>query len=297
MKRILVPVDFSPNSKKAFRFAVDMASNSGGSIFLYHLFRPLKASEAGVPFDTREHNLELKAINLKRLQRLKKKVLADSNKNVPVSEIIGRIPVVKNILQFARQNQIELIVMGTKGATGLRKITIGSNASKVMERSATPVLLIPEKFVWKKPEKILFTTTIHKSDNEVFPILLDLATLYDAEITVVNLRDRHQLYGFKEKEEFEMYAYSMQRTFDEAKIKFTQLDTFSVEKTMENLYEKIPFDMLVMSGTKKSFLQKIFTSSFTKSMALIAERPLLIIPQTKEVKEISIRKKVKKAER
>ena len=121
MKRILVPVDFSPNSKKAFRYAVDIASRSGGTIFLYHLFRPLKASEAGVVFDVDEHNRHLKEIALKRLQRLQKKVLADTNANVPVAAYAGRIPVVKNILDFAGENNIDLIVMGTKGASGLKK--------------------------------------------------------------------------------------------------------------------------------------------------------------------------------
>ena len=293
MKRLLVPIDFSPNSKKAFRYAVDIASKSGGTVILYHLFRPLKASEAGVPFHTREHNMHLEEINLKRLQRLKKKVLADTKTEALVSTVVGRIPVVKNILEFAMQNHIDLIVMGTKGATGLKKITIGSNAVKVMERSAIPVLLIPEKFEGKKLEKILFTTTIHKSDNDAFPILLDLATLYDAEVTVVNLQDPHQLYGNKEKEEFEMYAYSVQRTFDHAKIQFRQLETFSVAKKMQNLHQEIPYDMLIMLRTKKKFLQKIFTESFTKSMAFIAERPLLIIPQEKDLPEKSTRKKSK----
>lgn len=280
MKRLLVPVDFSPNSKKAFRYALDIASKSGGTVILYHLFRPLRATDIGPPFHTRDYNKRLEINFLKRLQRLKKKVLTDSQiKNVTVSTLVGRFPVVKNILLCAEQNQIDLIVMGTKGATGLKKITVGSNAAKITKQSGVPVLLIPEKYHWKKPEKILFTTTIYKSDSLAFPVLLNFANLYQTQITVVNLRDPHQLYGFKEKEEFEMYAYSVQRTFDHANIQFRQLDTFSVAKTLENLYEEIPYDILIMLRTKKSFFQKIFTESFTKSMALLAQRPLMIIPE------------------
>ena len=282
MQRLLVPVDFSPNSKKAFRYAVDIASKSGGTVILYHLFSPLKATAVGPPFNTREHNTQLEIKFLKKLQRLKKKVLADTQiKNVTVSTLVARFPVVKNILRCAEKNQIDLIVMGTKGATGLKKITVGSNASKVIKQSEVPVLLIPEKFTWKKPEKIVFTTTLCKSDNQAFPVLLQLAKLYQAAVKVVNIRDPHQLYGFKEKEEFEMYAHSVQRTFEYDNIKFRQLDTFSVSKTMESLSEEIPYDMLIMLRTKKSFIQKIFLESFTKSMALIAQRPLMIIPVKK----------------
>ena len=279
MKRILVPVDFSPTSKKALMYAVDIASKSGGTVILYHLFVPLKSSPAGVLYNVRESNKQLEANHLKRLQRLKKKVLADAKKEIPVSTLIGRIPVVKNILEFAKNNHIDLIVMGTQGASGLKKITIGSIAGKVMESSHIPVLLVPEKFAWKKPKKILFTTTLCKSDSKVFPALLSFANLYDAQITFLNLRDPHQLYGYKEKEEFEMYAYSVQRTFDHVNIQFRQLDTFSVAKTMENLYEEIPYDLLVMARRKLDFLTRFLQKSFTKRMAYITTQPLLVVPE------------------
>ena len=279
MKRILVPVDFSPTSKKAFRYAVDIAFKSGGTVILCHFFKPLKSSDAGAPHNVREYNRQFESNTLKRLQRLKKKVLADTSATLSVSTLVGRIPVVKNILRFAENNHINLIVMGTQGATGLKKITIGSVAAKVMEGSPVPVLLVPEKFVWKKPEKILFTTTICKSDNKAFPVLLSFSHLYDAHITIVNLRDPHQLNGFKEKEEFEMYAYSVQRIFDDINIQFRQLQTFSVEKTMANLHEEMPHDLLVMARRKLDFLSRSLQKSFTKKMAHITTQPLLILPE------------------
>ncbi|HET7116032.1 MAG TPA: universal stress protein, partial [Hanamia sp.] len=279
MKRILVPIDFSPTSKKAFRYAVDIAFKSSGTIILCHFFRTLKSSKARATDNAREYNQQLEANSLKRLQRFKKKVLTDTKKEVTVSTLIGRMPVVKNILKLAESNHIDLIVMGTQGATGLKKITVGSIAAKVMEKSEIAVLLVPEKFVWNKPEKILFTTTICKSDNKVFPVLLTLARLYGAQITVINLHDPHQPDGFKEKKEFEMYAYSVQRTFDHVNIQFRQLDTFSVEKTMENLHEEIPYDLLVMARRKLDFFTRFLQKSFTKKMAYVTTLPLLIVPE------------------
>ncbi len=279
MKRILVPIDFSPTSKKAFRYAVDIASKSGGTIVLYHLYTPGKPGTKGVTEDVRAYNQQMETNSLKRLQRLKKKVLADTKEEVTVSTIIGHIPIVLNILRFAGSNHIDLIVMGTQGASGLKKITVGSTAAKVMRRSEIPVLLVPEKFEWKKPKKILFTTVISKSDNEAFPILSGFANLYGAEITFVNLRDPHQLDGFKEKEEFEMYAYSVRRTIEHANIQFRQLGTFSVAETMENLYKEIPYDLLVMARRKLDFAGRFLQKSFTIKMAYITTQPLLVIPE------------------
>lgn len=279
MQKILVPIDFSPTSKKAFRYAVDVAFKSSGTIILCHFFKPQKSSEPRATNNAREYNQQLEANNLKRLQRLKKKVLTDAKKELTVSTLIGRMPVVKNILRLAEDNHIDLIVMGTQGATGLKKITVGSIAAKVMEKSEIPVLLVPEKFVWNKPKKILFTTTICKSDKKAFPVLLRFANLYKAQITFVNLRDPHQLYGYKEKEEFEMYAYSVQRTFDHVNIQYRQLETFSVEKTMENLHEEIPYDLLVMARRKLDFFTRFLQKSYTKKMAYVTTLPLLIVPE------------------
>lgn len=279
MKRILVPVDFSPTSKKAFGYAVDIASRSGGAVILCHFFRPVKSSDAGAIHNVREYNQQFEGNTLKRLQRLKNKVLADTSEKVSVSTLVGQTPVVKNIFRFAENNHIDLIVMGTQGATGLKKITIGSIAAKVAKGSPIPVLLVPEKFVWKEPQTILFTTTISKSDNNVFPLLLSLANLYDAHLTVVNMRTPYQLNDYKEKEEFEMYAYSVQRIFDDVNIQFRQLETSSPEKTMANLYKEIPYDLLVMARRKLDFFSRFFQKSFTKKMAYITTLPLLIVPE------------------
>ena len=73
MKRILVPVDFSPTSKKAFKYAIDVASKSGGTVILCHFFKPLKSSDAGAPQNVREYNQQFELNSLKRLQRLKRK--------------------------------------------------------------------------------------------------------------------------------------------------------------------------------------------------------------------------------
>lgn len=129
MKRILVPVDFSPTSKKAFGFAVDIASKSGRAILLYHLYTPGTKGTLGLTENILEYNKRTEENNLKRLQRLKKKILADTEE-VVVSTIVGRTPVINNILGFAEHNHVDMIVMGTQGAGGLKKVIVGKRGSK-----------------------------------------------------------------------------------------------------------------------------------------------------------------------
>jgi nucleotide-binding universal stress UspA family protein len=278
MKRILVPVDFSPTSKKAFRFAVDIASRSGAAILLYHLYTPGTKAMLGSKENILEYNKRAEESNLKRLQRLKKSVLADTTE-IPVSTIIGRAPIINNILGFAEHNHIDMIVMGTQGASGLKKVTVGSVAAKIMAKSGIPVLLVPEKFEWKSPENIVFISSFHKADKSAWPVVLEITKLYEALLTLVNISDSEDSLTYTDKNNFEMYAYGLQREFNDIRIQFKQLKTNSIIKTMENLPEEIPYDLLIMVRRKLGFLNRLFQGSFTKKIAYITTLPLLIAPE------------------
>jgi nucleotide-binding universal stress UspA family protein len=245
---------------------------------LYHLYTPAKSTTVGVFENVRAYNQALETNNLKRLQRLKKRVLSDSI-DVPVSTIVGRPPVVNNILGFAEHNQIDMIVMGTQGASGLKKVTVGSVAAKIIAESSIPVLLVPEKFEMAPLEKIVFTTTFQSTDRKALPLVFEIAALYDAVVTFVNLRDAHHQFDTTEVDNFDTYAYSLQREFEDSRIQFKQLKTTSIVKTMENLHEEVSYDLLVMARRKKDFLNRFFQKSFTKKMAYITKQPLLVIPE------------------
>ena len=278
MKRILVPVDFSPTSKRAIKYALDIASRDGGSVLLYHLYTAAKKPKSGLLISTEEYNKQLALACLKKLKRLKKEVVKEAS-DVPVSTIIGRSPVVSNILKYSERRHIDLIVMGTQGASGLKKITIGSNASKVIEQSNIPVLLIPEKSQWKLPENIVFTTAFKRTDRNALSIAFEYIRLYGAMVTFVNLENQGQKNYSDEGENFETYAFSLQREYTGSKIQFRRLKTTSIVNTMETLHAKIPYDMLMMARRKLSFLYRFFHKSFTKEMACITTQPLLVIPQ------------------
>ena len=277
MKRILVPVDFSPTSKKAFRFAVDIASKSGGSIVLYHLYTPGTRAALGLKENLKEYNKFIEGTSLKRLQRLKKRVLGDTPE-VQVSTIVGRTPVINNILGFAEHNHIDMIVMGTQGSGGLKRVTIGSTATKIIAKSDIPVLLVPEKFERKLPEKIVFASNFHKADRKALPVAFEITRLFGALLTFVNLSDPDGLLAESDQNNFEIYAFGLQREFNDTRIQFKQIKT-SIVKKIENLYEQIPYDLLIMARRKLGLLDRFFQGSFTKKMACITTFPLFIIPE------------------
>lgn len=277
MIRILVPTDFSPTAERAFRFAAELASKTKGTIILFHV----NEKEEIPYFDSLEqrheyqHQLETK--QLKRLQRLKKKVV-NREMNVIVSTVVSQPPVVKNMLFFAKQNHIELIVMGTQGASGLKKTVIGSIASRIIEKSPIPVLVVPEKYEWKDPKEIVFATNYDCEDRPALSFTLSVAKVFSADVTVLHIRDVEKI----EKDNahcFSNYAYFLQRTFNDSHINFKELKSTHIKDSLENLRETIPFDIMVMVRRNKKFLEKIFLRSFTKNMACTTKLPLLVVPE------------------
>lgn len=282
MKRILVPTDFSPTSEKAFRFALEMASLSGGTIVLYHNYTPLETSFVGSASSRKENNKQTEIKLLKRLQRMNKKIAGDKY-NVIVSCIVARSPLVSNMLRFAENNHVDIVVMGTQGASGIRRVLIGSVASRVVEKSKLPVLLIPARFEWREPEEFVFASNLEVTDRQALSFMLPLAKLFGAVISVAHLYGAYLSDSDKAKKKkgFELYARAIQNSFKGQKMKFYLIDVPSISEGMEELHRNITYDVAVMVRREKLFLEKFFIKSFTRKMAYISERPLLIIPQNK----------------
>jgi nucleotide-binding universal stress UspA family protein len=214
MKKILVPTDFSPNAEKAFRFAVNLALKNDGGVVLYHVNIPIQGKYIDNEEKLRMYNIQMNKNALKRLQRLKKKI-AGASCPFAIETLVGQAPLIDNILGFAEHHEIDLIVMGTQGASGLKKVIIGSEASRIAQESDIPVLLVPEKFEWKEPEQIVFATNINLSEKNAICLSIELANLYNAGITVVHLYEPkiNKVLQDKELAIFETFAEYLQKSF------------------------------------------------------------------------------------
>jgi nucleotide-binding universal stress UspA family protein len=277
MIRILVPTDFSPTAERALRFAAEVASRTKGTIILYHVNQKEEIPYFDSHEKRQEYQRQLETKRLKRLQRLKKKVVSPQM-NVIVSTIVSQPPVIKNMLAFAKQNQIELIVMGTQGASGLKKVVVGSTTSQIIEKSKIPVLVVPEKYEWEDPKEIIFATNYHCTDRAALSFTLSLAKVFSADVTVLHFQN----VDANEKDNshcFSNYAYFLQRTFNDSHIKFKELKSTNIKDSLERLHDSFPFDLMVMVRRNKRFLEKLFLKSFTKNMACTTKLPLLVVPE------------------
>ncbi len=145
IKRILLPTDLSEASISAFKYAKSLAEKYGASIYVLHILEnlpPVLAIHAlDLTVDRVEKNMEENARN--QLERIVKENLKTKNK---VQIFIRKGLVDDEIVKFADEKKIDLIVMGTHGRTGIEYTLLGSIAEKVVRKAKCPVLTVkPEK--------------------------------------------------------------------------------------------------------------------------------------------------------
>ncbi len=134
LKRILCPIDFSPDNKAANEYASMLADSTGAKIIYLHTFLPDVTYGSPALFDSKKEEKRL----LAKLEEEFKPAL----KNIVGSYVVEFGTPADRITHFANENKIDLIVMGTHGRTGLRRVIMGSVAEAVIRRAECPVLAI-----------------------------------------------------------------------------------------------------------------------------------------------------------
>lgn len=141
IKRILFPTDFSEGAKNALPYALDMARSYGAKLYFLHvLYDIATASGLHVPHTSIDVMYsDLKATAQKELERFGLKEREDL-KDVEYAVVRG-VPY-EEILTFAKNNDIDLIVIGTHGRKGIDRVLFGSTAERVVRNALCPVLTV-----------------------------------------------------------------------------------------------------------------------------------------------------------
>ncbi len=165
MKKILVPCDFSKQAINAFRYAIDIAVQSKGTVHLLHVIElPVLHDTLLMPVLNFEEQLlkELKEKSVSEFKKITNKYSADGAK-VVFEVKFGAVT--RMIQDYIKEQSIDLVIMGSHGASGVREFLIGSNAEKMVRNSPVPVLIL--KHFYKGPIKnIVFPNTLETENQE-----------------------------------------------------------------------------------------------------------------------------------
>ena len=278
MKTILLPTDFSSNSLNAIDFAVDIFSDV---ICKFYILNVQKASSfISDDFRTMSPSTtiyqSLIANTKTAITEIIIKQESVKNQNHEFEAMVDYDNFVDAINQACLIKGIDLIVMGTKGATGAERVIFGSNAVRVMQRSIAPVLTIPEGCTFNGLDKIAFTSNYlsHYNDDELMP-LMELAELYQSKIDVLHLVEEKHLSD--EQENNKAFLDSLFRFVNHEFIALEESDIFDMVKSYVDTNN---IKLLAMMSRKHSFLERLFTKHNVETFGFKLDIPMLVMENT-----------------
>ncbi len=185
MKRILVPCDFSDPAVQAFKFAVELALKSRGEIYLLNVVEvPVMHETVLMPTLYFEQSLmnEMKESAGKKFQKMKDKWAGEG---VSVSTYVEFGSIITTIRQFIDEKKIDLVVMGTHGATGAREFLIGSNTEKIVRTSSVPVISIKKSVKLSSIKNIVFPNDLSLENEHLTLKVKELQNFFKATLHIV----------------------------------------------------------------------------------------------------------------
>jgi nucleotide-binding universal stress UspA family protein len=182
MKTIIAPVDFSEASTNALSFAAELAKRASARLIMVNVF------EKGEDEEDSKDKLKSVASDLKKT----------FGSNLNCETLVAHGSLITELKEIIKVQQPNLIAMGTKGASGLKRILIGSNTVNVIAKTKVPVLVIPEvarfeNFVEQGKNRVVLATDLDALENEdSLDILKEIALLLiEPKLRVVSVRPKN----------------------------------------------------------------------------------------------------------
>ncbi|MFT7084513.1 MAG: nucleotide-binding universal stress UspA family protein [Vicingaceae bacterium] len=274
MKHILFPTDFSDNSDQAYPYALDIAYLLGAELVIFNSYQ-LPHSKSNVILSIVDR---MKDDSINSLKKLKEEtLLQEKYKNLNIKTTSRSGSFVSLIPKVANEFQSDLIVMGTKGASSLKEMFIGTNTLEVIQTTKIPILTVPEKAKNNKVDKIAMAVDLQKIKNpEQLRPLLEMAKLCRASIEFVHVM--HPDDKDSTEDRFNQIMF-LEKFASEIKSNINIITDTDIIEGLSRYVETEKPDMLAMLSRKHTLFERLFTQSITNKLAFRSEIPLLVMDE------------------
>lgn len=267
INHILAPTDFSGFSNSAFQFACKLADKAGAKITLLHVVEPPYNFAVAV-----EGMLELMEKNATKRMKL---LVAQCEANIDIEIEVRHGRTSGEILNFVETSGADLVVMGSRGQSGISRTVLGSTSAAIAQELPVPLFVIPEETTKTEISSLLFATSFRENDPVNFKHTSYIAGLINATVSIVHVsptidfetRIRHL--GFTE---------ILREKSENKSLVIDLIENENLLIGLANYIGKNQISGIVLNRYKKSVVQKLFRKDHTDEMVTCADLPLLILP-------------------
>ncbi|MCB0737009.1 MAG: universal stress protein, partial [Bacteroidetes bacterium] len=210
MKNILVPTDLSDEGKAALEVGMAMAKSLNGHVTLLHIIDAPNAVDLGTQGQSSGSSID-QIFTLKLIERMKANLavaVEPYGDDAPLTAEMAIGNLIEKINERVAIDNIDLVIMGTKGADGMHEVMVGSNAEKVVRNAHCPVLTVKKSATNVHPNNIAFASDFTENDQlgQIVPRLQAFQKQYGAKLHLVYVntpnRFEHTSYSTKRMKNF-----------------------------------------------------------------------------------------------
>ncbi len=272
IKKILVPVDFSPSSDNAAAYACLLAKNIGATLTLFHAYQipalstdmPVMAIAPQALEDSNRANLEV----------FRDTLLTREGKGLTIICKVSPGFAVDEIGDFSKEEGVDLLVMGISGSGKIAHALMGSVTTGVMKHVPKPLLIVPEEARFTPPSKIAFANDYEGTlKPETVNLLSGIVNHFKSSLLVIHVGNPNE----KTNDNLSLGGYKLQEQLKNIPLAL-YFPTYSdvIDGLMEFERDQ-DINLLVMVPRHHNLLSRIFHGSTARKMAYHTHIPILAI--------------------
>ena len=269
MKSILVPTDFSSCADKAFDLALTIAAKANLPITVLHV------TESGDADENEDPKKAVAKSSLDKLEGLRQK----TSEAVIIRTHTDNGNIVDAVLKGVKTFAADLIIMGTQGATGFKKLAVGSKTAAVISRAPVPVLSIPAGYQQQPFKEVLLAIKNEDEDLQNLSPLFELADLFGARVrlAIFTGEGSEAVDYVSDRRTITQIQRKLQDAYQKEGIEVEHLSGTNFEETLQAYIAEHNINLLCMITHKRGFLGSLFNRSATQQMSYHATLPLLTL--------------------
>jgi nucleotide-binding universal stress UspA family protein len=282
MKTILIPTDFSENAHHALRFALYLSENVPFKICILHW------TEILIPTSTptshykelydQQFDSKLKALKAD-IHKVLKSIDHQSDESSIQYILKDSSSFEDSTIEAIKENKVDLVIMGTHGASGIKKIFFGSNTTQIIDKAQIPVIAVPSSYPISPIHKIAYASDLKDVVGEVGE-LVKFASLLKASIEIFHVFPSFPQWVDPSEENIAKLTEQLAKAYPHQHFTIRVVQTYKendVVSGIETYTKSFRPDIMAMFTVKRTFWDKLFDASRTEEYAFNATIPLLTL--------------------
>ncbi|MEJ2584894.1 MAG: universal stress protein [Robiginitalea sp.] len=274
--RIAIPTDFSDNAYKAAYFALEMFEGQPCRFYLTHTYTPAfyraeyllhSPGQIGLGDFYREKVM-------KKLGKFQKQLELKASDSHEFFCHAAFNSLAEELNEMGRKETLDLVIMGTQGATGAKEVLFGTHAVQVLHKASCPVLVVPEEAEAGSLEHVLFPTD-YTPDYSQLPLKVLHKILERPGVTV------HVLHAYTpadSKPRRQRARKQLEGLLSSHQVEFTETGEMAIVQAINTYARNVPIQLLVMVRNEHSFLENLLVTPVIDLIGFHSKIPFLVLP-------------------